>query len=156
MNDNTTRHHSDPQPQADFYLGRGTNATYLGTTILAHEQIRLDLLRSLTEDEYTETDYLRAVAAMTGNPHLPDQHAIGDPPLWPHEHADSTETPWTYCYDSGTVYVYRYGVEMLQIRCNTHRWSRRRDGTAKPIREWRPVNDFPAMYTEERAGAEKP
>lgn len=146
----TIRYHGDPQPQADFYLGRGPSAHYLGTTILTHERIGLDLLRSLTEDEYTEAHYLRAVAAMTGNTTL-RQHALGGRPLgrlpdtrWPHDHADSTDTPWSYCYDKGSVYVYRYGVEMLVIRCNTHRW----DGPAKSPdrqREWRPVNDFPTM-----------
>lgn len=141
-----------PQPTptrepVDFYLGRGDNATYLGTTTLTIERVNPDLFRSLAPDEYTETDYIETVAKLTGNPTL----ALGDPALWPHEHADSTETPWTYCYDKGTVYVYRYGVEMLQIRCNTHRWTGRDPQTRR--REWRPVNDFPAMLEDAQAVA---
>jgi hypothetical protein len=152
-----------PQPTptrepVDFYLGRGDNATYLGTTTLTIERVNPDLFRSLTPDEYTETDYLRAVAALTGNTRLRG-HALDDNPArladtlpaWPHEHADSTETPWTYCYDKGTVYVYRYGVEMLQIRCNTHRWTGRDPQTRR--REWRPVNAFPAMVAHPQAVA---
>jgi hypothetical protein len=140
----------DPTLQEDFYLGRGPNARYLGTAILTEHQVNLDLFRSLGEDEYTQDDYLYHVSALTGIPTPTAMATVGgaQTPLWPHGHADSTETPWTYCYDKGTVYVYRYGVEMLQVRCNTHRWTGRDPATRK--REWRPVNEFPTLTVAER------
>jgi hypothetical protein len=138
----------------DFYTGRGPTATYLGTQLNPDNPAPIPAinLSSWGSREYTEHDYRQYVGRLvdnTGHTINPDASAEQDivTPTWPHAHADSTDTPWTYCYDKGTVYVYRYGVEMLQVRCNTHRW----DGPAKSPdrrRDWRPVNEFPTMRRE--------
>jgi hypothetical protein len=118
--------------QADFYTGRGDAAVYLGTSTHLVEAIHPQLFQSVTDVEYTAVDFGRIVRAMVTSKE------------WPHNYADSTETPWTYAYDTGSVYVYRYGVEMAVIRCNAFRWVKLHDGVGHG-RDWRPVNNFPTM-----------
>jgi hypothetical protein len=128
---------------ADFYLGRGVKAEYLGTD-LAVEAGNYDPSRfqSFSAAEYTEENFRSLVAALTT--------VTG----WPHSHVDSSETTWTYAYDKGSVYVYRFGVEMMIIRCNAFRTIRKHGGgpiyggTDTVDRDWRPVNDFPTMIRE--------
>jgi hypothetical protein len=122
----------------DFYVGRGDNAEYLGTgRSIAHLE-PFDF-QSLSDQEFTEQDFRDVVRSMV------------DTMTWPHEHADSSDTTWTYAYEKGSVYVYRKGVEMIVIRCNTHRTIRKPGGgpifggTDTVVRDWRPVNNFPTM-----------
>jgi hypothetical protein len=117
---------------ADFYVGRGENATYLGTSTWPVDPIPTTHFQSLDANEFTMEDFRLFV----GN--------IVTSREWPHSYADSTETPWTYAYDTGSVYVYRYGVEMAVIRCNAFRWVKLHDGVGHG-RDWRPVNNFPTM-----------
>jgi hypothetical protein len=63
--------------------------------------------------------------------------------VWPYP--SSTDTPWAYAYDAGTVYVYRYGVEMAAVRCNYTRDGR--DGTREPRRPQSSTPPFPIMRT---------
>jgi hypothetical protein len=129
----------------DFYVGRGDNAEYLGTAAGRESSqapelpMPLRVFQSLSEVEYSETDYRDAVSKQVGNDERRDPA-----PQWPHLYPDSSDTPWTVAYDNGTVYVYRFGVEVLQVRCNTHRW-RRGPADAPPLRESRLVNIFPVM-----------
>jgi len=97
---------------ADFYVGRGVHAEYLGTSDRGHPTTVnvWAAFQSRGDTPYTELTF-RGIAA-----HLLDANA------WPHEHGDSSGTPWAYCWDKGTVYVYHYGVEVAQIRANTHTW----------------------------------
>lgn len=102
-----------PVEAADFYLGRGEDATYLGSTDDGHpaEVDVWDTLQHGDEtEEFTDAIYLERVAALV------------DSRVWPHSHVTSIETPWAYCYDKGTTYVYRYGREMAQIRANFGSW----------------------------------
>lgn len=117
----------------DFYDGRGADAQYLGSVTGAPGLPYFGVFQSVDETEYTRERYRRFVEAYVSYR------------LWPHRHASSDETAWTFAYDKGSVYVYRYGVEMLVIRCNTHRTAHRNPSSREPAREWRPVNRFPAM-----------
>lgn len=124
----------------DFYVGRGESAEYIGSGDFARlKSLSPSDFQSCTSVEYTEQDY-RSIAEWAS--------VVRE---WPHAHADSADTAWTYAYDTGSVYVYRKGVEMMVIRCNTHRTVRRPNGgpvlggSDTVVREWRPVNNFPAM-----------
>lgn len=117
----------------DFYHGRGENkARYLGTMEAATGLPPVNMFWSLDAREYTQERYDAVVRSLISTE------------TWPHDYPDSTRTPWAVAYDKGTVYVYREGVEMLQIRCNTHANSGPRLEGLK-TRQSRPVNDFPHM-----------
>lgn len=108
---------------ADFYVGRGPAAEYLGSAAFMGSPSLIgtfngagglwSIFQSRDEEEFTVTDFREAVSDMV-------EHTS-----WPHVHDDSTGTEWAYAYDTGTVYVYHLGVEMAQIRCNHRRWVRR-------------------------------
>jgi hypothetical protein len=122
----------------DYYVGRGEDAEYLGTERARATSISLphwSLFCSLDKEDFTEESY-RAVVAQQ----LDSASTVGGTE-WPHPHRSSDETGWTYCYDKGSVYVYRYGVEMQVWRCNAERWVK--DGPESYSRESRPVNRFP-------------
>lgn len=129
----------------DFYAGRGEDAEFLGTREYREIEeaptfpVTLRLLQSLSDTDYSETDYRDTVNRLC---RYDERNTIE--PVWAHQHTDSTDTPWAVAYDKGTVYVYRYGVEVMQVRCNTHRWVRLHDGVGRG-RASRPVNDFPTM-----------
>lgn len=110
---------------ADFYLGRGPDARYLGTSFIVDaspEAIEAWMIfQSLDEDPYTEETFKATVTDLL--------HDGEDPTEWPWDgRTDSLDTPWTYMFDRGTVYVYRYGVEMARIVCNYTRTDRDRTG----------------------------
>jgi len=95
---------------ADFYVGRGEHAQYLGTKDRGHPTV-VNVWASFqnrSAEQYTGETF--SVIAAT----LADTHT------WPHEHDDSSKTAWAYCWDKGTTYVYHHGVEVAQIRANTH------------------------------------
>jgi hypothetical protein len=124
-----------PEP-ADFFLGRGPAAEYLGSVLTsgAPEDIEAwELFQNLDDENYTAKDFVDEVREL--------RHDI--PPAWPWPYASSSETPWAYAYDAGTVYVYRYGVEMAAIRCNYTRDGR--DGVREPRRPQSTIPPFPAM-----------
>jgi len=113
---------------ADFYLGRGRKARYLGTIQGAVlDQWPSPSLWQPGGDEFGEEDFLTMTASMITTE------------TWPHPYPDSRGTFLTYAYDSGSVYGYQYGVEMLIIRCNFRHWvpahvahrDRNPDGPAK-------------------------
>jgi hypothetical protein len=138
----------DFTPEADFYLGRGPNAEYLGSTQTFQDgdPEAVDawaIFQSVSEEEYTEQDYRDEVS-----------HLVAPDRAWPHPHDNSEATEWAYAYDQGTVYVYRFGVEMAQIRCNLYSMRKARtklsDGTtrvdARPTWGRRPANNhFPTF-----------
>lgn len=128
---------------ADFYVGRGPDASYLGTRELdgePEEVCPFTVFQSRSSDEYTQDRYAQTVTQLI------------DTTTWPHQHDDSTSTEWTYCWDNGTVYVYHFGVEAAQIRANTHSWQNHletlqdgrhvTDSSRKVFRSKRP-NRFP-------------
>jgi hypothetical protein len=125
---------------ADFYLGRGEGAQYLGTATRDASPEQLDVFtrfQELTEDPFTEDQYRAEVAELVNFTRWP----------WLNDHIDSISTPWTYMWDRGSVYVYRYGVEMAKIVANYGR--KDRDGG----RESRPPmgHQFPIMATRQAA-----
>lgn len=118
----TNKGHPDA---ADFYLGRGANARYIGTSFIVDsspEAIEAwEIFQSLDEEPYTEDTFKATVADL-----LCDDE---DPEEWPWlGRTTSLATPWTYMLDRGTVYVYRYGVEMARIACNYTRAGRDKIG----------------------------
>lgn len=121
----------------DFYVGRGADAQYLGTAPSAPARLAPGVFQRLDQDEYTERQFRSFVGAFVSTER------------WPHPYASSDETSWTYAYDKGSVYVYHYGVEMVVIRCNAFRTAHRNPNGRPPMREWRPVNRFPAMASPE-------
>lgn len=115
------------QEAADFYAGRGPDARFIGciTDDGAPEGYDFEgeggidafaLFQSTTGEEFGETEFVDEVR------NLPAIHAD-----WVHEWDSSEHTPWVYMYDSGTVYVYHFGVEMAQLRCNYTRRAPRRE-----------------------------
>ena len=95
---------------ADFYLGRGGDAKYLGTRSDdgAPENIEVwERFQSLDDQPVTDDAYVAEVGELINHPVWP----------WTH-HRDSADTPWCYMFDRGTLYVYRYGVEMARIVAN--------------------------------------
>lgn len=131
-----------PEP-ADFYLGRGPNAQYLGSVVTAGapEDIELwERFQSLNDENYTEGDYVDEVRDL--------RHATHDtPPAWPWSYPSSDESPWAYVFDAGTVYIYRYGVEMAAVRCNYTRNGP--NGTREPRRPQSATPTFPRLGTQE-------
>lgn len=108
-----------PTTAADFYLGRGAGATYLGTLLAMGDPSNIGRLAGLgglwalfqyTDQEYTAKTFSGVARSLVNTK------------TWPHNHTDSRGTAWTYAYDTGSVYVYHLGVEMAVIRCNFRRW----------------------------------
>jgi hypothetical protein len=115
---------------ADFYVGRGPDAELIGCmTDNGRPDGVVDevagtfgidafgMFQSLLDTEFTDEHFRAEVANLY-------PHVLGH---WVHEWHDSRDTPWCYMYDSGTVYVYRFGVEMAQLRCNFTRSAPRRE-----------------------------
>jgi hypothetical protein len=95
---------------ADFYLGRGGQARYLGTLARAGapEDIEIwERFQSLDDEPVTDDAFRHEVEQLAEFTTWP----------WLHHH-DSVDTPWAYMFDRGTLYVYRYGVEMARIVAN--------------------------------------
>jgi len=116
---------------ADFWLGRGDGARWLGTIAVvdslytAHEvePWQLDNEFSLlsrdgvevdTQIDYTEGSYLSSVEDILAN------HTIGgrawhpaherlDRRSWPHSYATSESSEWAYAYQAKAIYVFEYG-----------------------------------------------
>lgn len=102
---------------ADFYVGRGPEGDYLGTAYSfdgSPERIAaFESFQSLDAEEYTEDTFRTVVADLLGENEGPN--------VWPWPYRTSEPTPWTYMFDKGTVYIYRYGVELAVLRCNYSR-----------------------------------
>lgn len=133
-----------PEP-ADFYQGRGPDAVYLGTVAAgAPEDIEAwERFQSLTDENYTAQDFREEVADLREQPRTGDLTKPGAPPTWNWGYASSSDTPWAYVFDAGTVYVYRYGVEMAAIRCNYTRPGP--NGTREPRRPQSHTSPFPVL-----------
>lgn len=132
-----------PVEAADFYIGRGDQARYLGTTNDGHpDALNIWGRFQYFQDEFTEFEFRAAVTR------------IADHTRWPHPYTKSIETPWTYCWSLGTLYVYRYGVEMAQIRSNYLAWQapQERLGDGRVI----VTRDRSAYTLQPRRGADFP
>jgi hypothetical protein len=104
---------------ADFYVGRGAEAEFIGSVLTDGDPLdidALDVFLSCAEFEFTETEFRDAVGDLSGI------HCD-----WLRTATSSVNTPWTYMYSAGSVYVYRFGVEMIVIRTNYMRTVPRKD-----------------------------
>ncbi len=128
---------TEDNQRADFYMGRADYAQYLGTKERGHPTVVnvWSSFQNRSAEPYTGETF--AVIAAT----------LSDTRTWPHEHTSSVETPWAYCWDKGTTYVYHYGVEVAQIRSTTHSWQYKlvtlddgREVIEPAEREFRPKN----------------
>lgn len=124
---------------ADFYRGRGQNAEYLGSLVTAGAPEDIDVwerFQNLGDESYSAEDFRDEVAELRG--------VTSDaPPAWPWRYASSADTAWAYVFDAGTVYVYRYGVEMAAVRCNYTKSGP--GGTREPRRPQSHASPFPIM-----------
>lgn len=110
---------------ADFYLGRGPTAVYLGTAADA-SPAQLDVWARFTADDpeaelFGSDHFTKAVTAAMAER---ADAAVGDNGawlLWPHEHTDSGETAWSYSFDKGSLYVDRFGYQQAVIYSNQGR-----------------------------------
>lgn len=128
---------------ADFYLGRGPNAQYLGSVSTAGAPEDIEVwarFQNLDDENYVQSDYVEEVRDLIGTPR--DGCANGTAE-WPWEYASSSDTAWAYVFDAGTVYVYRYGVEMAAVRCNYTRPGP--NGTREPRRPQSSTSPFPTQ-----------
>lgn len=133
-----------PEP-ADFYLGRGPNAEYLGSvaTAGAPEDIEVwERFQNLDDENYTPKDFRDEIKDLRGSTRADDSRQSAGR-RWPWRYPDSSETPWAYAFDAGTVYVYRYGVEMAAVRCNYTRPGPQ--GVREPRRPQSSTPLFPTM-----------
>lgn len=107
---------ADTTDMADFYIGRGPSARYLGSVPrdASPEQIDAwEIFQSLDEGEYTQDGYAYVVIELIEKrrgQHAKDTAPAARPP--------TERTPWTYMWEAGTVWIYYFGVEMALIRCN--------------------------------------
>jgi hypothetical protein len=98
---------------ADFYLGTGPTAEWLGSLLQdgsPADMDDLDLFGPAEDESYTDDTFGRIVWDALANARLEDPasaaHAeAGDP--WPHEYADSSGTEWVYACVKGAVHVFR-------------------------------------------------
>lgn len=124
---------------ADFYLGRGGQATYLGT--MGREGAPEDIevwarFQSLDHEPVTDDQFRSEVAELVNFTRWP----------WTN-HRDSADTPWTYMFDRGTLYVYRYGVEMARVVAN-YTIPLPRGAEGRQPRQAN-LNQFPVMATKQ-------
>jgi len=128
---------------ADFYLGRGPDAKYLGSLPTAGAPEDIDVwgrFQSIADDVYSPEDFEAEVHDLIGTTRNGAPNGSVD---WPWRYASSTDTQWAYVFDAGTVYVYRYGVEMAAVRCNYTRPGPA--GTREPRRPQSATSAFPVM-----------
>lgn len=105
---------------ADFYVGRGETATYLGSiwgTNVDPESLKaITRFQSQSDDLYDESDYRLDVKSLIADE---DTYEITAPPeSWPHRYATSGASDWAYCFDKATVHVFEEGRLVLSLLCN--------------------------------------
>lgn len=98
---------------ADFYLGTGPDAQYLGSLLdggSPADMDELDLFGPAEGEPYTDDTFGRIVWDALANARLEDStgaaHAeAGDP--WPYDYPDSSGTDYVYAVVKGAVHVFR-------------------------------------------------
>lgn len=100
---------------ADFYLGTGPAAEWLGSLLQdgsPADMDELDLFGPAEDEPYTDdtfvrivTDALREVAEAPTDEQLAFLASEGD--SWPHTYADSSGTDYVYAAVKGAVHVFR-------------------------------------------------
>lgn len=99
---------------ADFYLGTGPTAVWLGSLLDGGSPAEMDDLDlfgpAVMGQTYSDDSFGRIVWDLLANARLEDPasaaHAeAGDP--WPHGHVDSSGTDYVYAAVKGAVHVFR-------------------------------------------------
>jgi len=108
---------------ADFYIGLGANAVWLGGVEGAGDPAAVatfDLFNDHqggSRDSYDESDF-RAVVAEIIQSHqaLADRDVDGwtDTDGWPWKHDDSSDTDYTYAWNNGCIHVFDQGYLIAQ------------------------------------------
>lgn len=95
--------------KADFYLGRGPSARWIGSLEWDGMPSAIPLsIRQATK----EGEYLLGVGSLLEN--RPDaQHPDQG---WPWSHTSSLSTPYSYAFDSGVVYASCYGSSWWEAK----------------------------------------
>jgi hypothetical protein len=115
---------------ADFYVGRGANAEWLGTIDFDGypEGIAPEILMATNVDEYRQavTKFLDQVDDAT-------TPSMG----WPWPWNTSSETEYAYAFESGAIYVSRFGGMWLRVDISDEkRFTQNPAGVRKePLRE---------------------
>lgn len=106
---------------ADFYLGRGDRAEFLGSVPAGNpDQVEIwnrfvpaaDATRPFDERSFGSA--VANLLAAQGSRRA----------LWPHGYESSADTPWTYSFDTGALYVDRFGYPFAVVYCNRGRRNR--------------------------------
>jgi len=116
---------------ADFYLGRGRDAKYLGTAGDCSPGQLAVWVRFTADDPEVElfhaASFSTAVLDLMNNDEpVPEPDHYGEVlrfgrrswTTWPHEYDTSAGTAWTYSFDKGSVFVDRNGFPFAVIYCN--------------------------------------
>lgn len=107
-------------PVADFYVGRGETAEYLGSIwgdMVGPEDLRaITRFQSQTDALYDEVDYRRDIKSLIAE-YSTDERGTG-PDSWPHRYGTSGASDWAYCFDKASVHIYEEGHLVLTILCN--------------------------------------
>lgn len=111
---------SEHTPVADFYIGRGPKAQYLGSV---WGEVSPDQLQAFTWFQGTEDALYDAAKFQADLIELMDMaQRIGqrtqDANRWPHTYRTSNGSDFAYCYDAASVHVYESGFQVATILCN--------------------------------------
>jgi hypothetical protein len=100
--------------KADFYLGRGPGAQWLGSVVdygspadVASENLFREARGNYTEDSYLER-VRQIMLDANQDAHWP-RSPWATQRTWPHEHATSADTDYAYAYTKNAVWVFRQG-----------------------------------------------
>lgn len=103
---------------ADFYVGRGKTAVYLGSLQgpVSPERLKAFTRFQGTEEKlYDVRQFQHDVNSLIYSGEFPWSN---DSTRWPHEYRTSSETTWTYCYDAASVHIYQEGFQVATVLCN--------------------------------------
>lgn len=107
--------------KADFYIGLGEQAQWLGTVGEGGEPARMeqyDLFNTGSSvREYTEDTWREAVQVIIGDAKddgIPGCAWANDGDSWPHDHNTSVDTDNAYAFNNGCIHVFEEGYMVAQ------------------------------------------
>lgn len=106
-------------PVADFYVGRGEKAEYIGSIVGAN--VNPEDLRAFTRFQGTEKNLYDERQFRAEVAHLiesPEYELAFDGTRWPYGYATSGASDWAYCFDLASVHVFQEGHLVFTILCN--------------------------------------
>ncbi len=103
--------------RADFYIGRGIDAEYIGTVF--GPRARPDVVDPHRRFVVTKhgAKFSELMFRMSVRSLLMIQPDSPIPP-WPHDYPTSVFTHWVYAYEGGSVFLYRFGFLVGVVYCN--------------------------------------